>query len=147
MKVWLENSLCSHISLYCPCSSTHQLLGVKFSVQWKDPYYLVCAYATSGFKSRDGEENGSRIYQLVLHKTSLLPSNIPARNIVPLKYNKDAAALDDSNGDEGDDSGNLGKGKKRASDTPDTGNADRAKRVRVGVTDGDVEMVDSDVFI
>ena len=45
MKEWLETSLCSHISLCSPCSSTHQLLGVKFSVQWRDPYYLVCAYA------------------------------------------------------------------------------------------------------
>ena len=35
--------------------------------------------------------------------------------------------------------------KKRASDTPDTGNVDRAKRVRVGMADGDVEMADSDV--
>ena len=37
----------------------------------------------------------------------LLPSNIPA-----LKYNMDAAALNNSNGDQGGDSGNLGKGKK-----------------------------------
>ena len=82
----------------------------------------------------------------MLHEMSLLPSNIPSRNIIPLKYNKDAAALDDSNGDQGGDSGNFRKGKKRASDTPDTGNIDRVKRVRVGVTDGDVEMADSDVF-
>ena len=79
---------------------------------------------------------------------SLLPSDIPARNIVPLKYNTDTAALEDSNGDQGGDNRNVGKGKKRASDSPDTGNADREKRVRVGVTDGDVEMVDyaTDVF-
>ena len=84
----------------------------------------------------------------MLHEMFLLPSNIPACNVVPLKYNnlKDAAALDNSNGDQGIDSGNLGKGKKRASDTPDTGNANRAKRVRGGVTDGDVEMVDCNVF-
>ena len=50
VKVWLETSLCSHISLCCPCSSTHQLLGVKFSVQWRDPYYLVCAYANGKLK-------------------------------------------------------------------------------------------------
>ena len=82
----------------------------------------------------------------MLHEMSLLPSNIPSRNIVPLKYNKDATALDDSNGDQGGDSGNFRKGKKRASDTPDTSNVDRVKRVHVGVTNGDVEMADSDVF-
>ena len=50
VKMWLETSLCSHISLCCLCSSTHQLLGVKFSVQWRDPYYLVCAYADGKLK-------------------------------------------------------------------------------------------------
>ena len=77
---------------------------------------------------------------------SLLPSNIPSRNVVPPKYNKDAAALHDSNGDQGGDSGNFRKEKKRASDTPDTSNVDRVKRVHVGVTNGDVEMADSDIF-
>ena len=50
VKVWLETSLCSHISLCCPCSSMHKLLGVKFSVQWRDPHYLVCAYADGKLK-------------------------------------------------------------------------------------------------
>ena len=52
VKMWLETSLCSHISLCCPCSSTHQLLGVRFSVQWRDPYYLVCAYVDGKLKQR-----------------------------------------------------------------------------------------------
>ena len=121
------------------------MLLLKVLASWEIAPQSEEKRATSGFKSRDGEENGSRIYQLVLHEMTLLPSNIPAHNIVPPKYNKDAAALDDSNGDQGGDSGNLAKGKRRASDDADTGNADRAKRVRVGVTDGDVEMVDSDV--
>ena len=50
VKVWLETSLCSHISLCCPCSSVHHLLGVKFSVQWKDPYYLICSYVGGKLK-------------------------------------------------------------------------------------------------
>ena len=50
VKAWLETSLCSHISLCCPCSSMHKLLGVKFSVQWRDPHYLVCAYADGKLK-------------------------------------------------------------------------------------------------
>src|SRR5271169_4377008 len=44
VKLWLETSLCSHISLCCLCSSRHCLSGVKFSVQWRDPYYLICSY-------------------------------------------------------------------------------------------------------
>ena len=122
------------------------MLLLKVLASWEIALQSEEKCTTSGFKSRDGEENGSRIYQLMLHEMSLLPSNIPSRNVVPLKYNKDAAALDDSNRDQGGDSGNFRKGKKRASDTPDTGNIDRVKRVRVGVTDGDVEMADSDIF-
>jgi hypothetical protein len=49
--------------------------------------------ASSGFKIRPGEENGSRIYQLLLHEMSLLPSDIPAKNRVPRsKVFKDGAS-------------------------------------------------------
>lgn len=39
--------------------------------------------AASGFKLRKNEENGSRVYQLVLHEMALHPNNIPAYNTVP----------------------------------------------------------------
>ena len=104
---------------------------------------------------RDGEENGSRIYQLVLHSMNLLPSNIPSCGVVPLKYRdsdntgKDVRnpALDDSNRDseqlERDDTTDLEKGKKRTSDASDNDNVDSTKRTRMRMTaDSDVEMSD-----
>jgi hypothetical protein len=47
VKLWLETSLSSHITL---CSSRHQPSGIKFSVQWRDPYYLVCSYVDGKLK-------------------------------------------------------------------------------------------------
>jgi len=46
VKLWLETSLTSHSSF---CSSMH-LSGVKFSVQWRDPYYLICSYVNGKLK-------------------------------------------------------------------------------------------------
>ncbi|KIM39064.1 hypothetical protein M413DRAFT_447420 [Hebeloma cylindrosporum] len=107
--------------------------------------------ATSVFKSREGEENGSRIYQLVLHDMCLLPSNIPSHNIVPLKY-RNATALENPNKEKagkGVDQVDIGKGKKRALSDFDDGDeaVGKAKKVRLSMTgDGDVEMGESDVF-
>lgn len=98
--------------------------------------------ATSAYKTREGEENGTRIYQLVLHKMSLLPSSIPSRNVVPLKY-RDFPANKDS--DQAPESVDPGKGKKRASEDSQDGRSDvdrSTKRART--EDGDVQMYDAD---
>jgi hypothetical protein len=52
VKLWLETSLCSHISLCCSCSSSsrHHFLRVKISVLWRDPYYLICSYVDGKLK-------------------------------------------------------------------------------------------------
>ena len=50
VKLWLETSLCSHISLCRSCSSRHLASGVKFSVQWRDSYYLICLFAGGKLK-------------------------------------------------------------------------------------------------
>ena len=50
VKGWLEASLCSHVSLCCTCSFKYQLLSVRFSVLWRDPYYFVCAYTDGKLK-------------------------------------------------------------------------------------------------
>ena len=53
--------------------------------------------AASNYKSRPGDENGSRIYQLVLKRMELLPSNLPGNNIVepsPSDKGKKRAAID-----------------------------------------------------
>jgi hypothetical protein len=54
--------------------------------------------AASNYKSRAGDENGSRIYQLVLKKMQLLPSNLPAHNVFehfPNSKGKKRASTDD----------------------------------------------------
>ena len=47
LKSWLETSLSSHTT-FCSCS--RQPLGIKFSVQWRDLYYLICSYVGGRLK-------------------------------------------------------------------------------------------------
>ena len=49
VKQWLEYSFSSHVS-DCVACSNYQALQVKFCVQWKDPYYLVCSYVDGKLK-------------------------------------------------------------------------------------------------
>lgn len=50
VKMWLEHSLCSHISCCCSCSSKHHFRKVNFSVQWKNPLYVICSYVDGNLK-------------------------------------------------------------------------------------------------
>jgi hypothetical protein len=89
------------------------MLRLKPFASWEIAPQSEERRATSGFRSRDGEENGSRVYQLVLHEMQLLPSNIPTRNIIPTKYDKPSAAVvNDSNAHQENNGGDLTKGKK-----------------------------------
>jgi hypothetical protein len=49
VKLWLQDSLCSH-NLSCPCSSSRVVIGRKFSVQWRESYYMVCSYVDGKIK-------------------------------------------------------------------------------------------------
>jgi hypothetical protein len=44
VKVWLETSLLSHIRVCLSCRFTYSVVGVKLSVHWRDPYFLICSY-------------------------------------------------------------------------------------------------------
>ncbi|KAF8815174.1 hypothetical protein BYT27DRAFT_7215835 [Phlegmacium glaucopus] len=103
--------------------------------------------ATSGFKSREGEENGSRMYQLVLHEMTLLPSNIPAYNLIPHKETN----IEYPNGNEKTvTQASIGLGSRRKwvfggfdADNRIVGNP---KKICLVTEDSNIEMTNNDVF-
>jgi hypothetical protein len=102
---------------------------LKVDASWEISPQSEEKRAASGFKSRDGEENGSRIYQLLLHEMLLLPSNIPAYNRVPCENEK---------------------GKKHVLVEPDLRNDDNigmSKKMRMAPNESpaDIEMTDTNV--
>ncbi|KAF8804660.1 hypothetical protein BYT27DRAFT_7213795 [Phlegmacium glaucopus] len=105
--------------------------------------------ATSGFKSREGEENGSRIYQLdlVLHEMTLLPSNIPAYNLIPPKETN----IEYPNGNEkmvAQASIDLGKVRKQVFGGFDADNriVGNPKKICLVTEDSNIKMTNDDVF-
>ena len=123
------------------------LLKVPGPARWEISPQSEEKRATSGFKSRDGEENGSRIYQLLLHEMSLLPSNVPASNRIPSKIVNQDATIEDPNGTMpvGTEPGiDRGKGKKcvLASIDSDDGDVGMCKKIRQVVEDADIEIAD-----
>ena len=70
-----------------------------FTISWEISPQIGEKRATSNYRSRPGDENGSRIYQLVLKRMELLPSNVPSKNIIEYSANskgKKRASPDDS---------------------------------------------------
>ena len=97
------------------------------------------------FKSRNGEENGSRIYQLQLHDMCLLPSNIPANNRIPRKLINQSDTFKDPNGIVGADAlagVDVGKGKKHvlASFDSDDGKVGTSKKLRLVPYESDADI-------
>ena len=86
---------------------------------------------TSNYRICPGDENGSRIYQLVLKRMDLLPSNVPAKNIIGCSEAEIA---------------NM-KGKKRASASArvSTGSMSSRSQKKVGVRNLNQIPQDSDV--
>lgn len=50
VKLWLETSLNSHQSVCSLCFSNYYLSRVRFNVQWRDPYYMICSYVNGKLK-------------------------------------------------------------------------------------------------
>ena len=101
-------------------SSSYLLLLLNLFGRWEISPQSEEKRTTSGYKSRVGEENGSRIYQLLLQEMLLLPSNIPANNRVPRnKVINHKAIFKDPSTIMGADAlaGDVGKGKKRVLDS------------------------------
>ena len=49
VKNWIEGALNSHISL-CPACRSKGNSSIKFSVQWRDSYFVVCSYLNGRIK-------------------------------------------------------------------------------------------------
>ena len=121
-----------------PSVANNKFLRWEISPQTKE------RRATSAFKMRQGEENSSQIYQLALHKMTILPSNIPAFN--------STETVIDSDVDKDVDIKNLtdtltppDKGKKRAlSDSESNGSDNEPKKIRpfaeISEDQSDVDM-------
>lgn len=105
--------------------------------------------AASGFKLRQGEENGSRIYQLVLHEMSLLPSNIPAYNVLPCNNSKPNINENEQTASGSNcDIDHFAKEKKQAlPDLESTDNDKGQKKTRMATEHPDIEMTIGDVVM
>ena len=120
---------------------------LKIHARWEIPPQSEEKRATSGFKTRDGEENGSRIYQILLHDMCLLPSNNPAKNRVSHKVTNENASIKGPNPQAGVNV-TVDKGKKRDRESEsDEGRTESPKVPRpISLTpydsDPDIEMTD-----
>ena len=131
------------------------MLLLKPGTRWEIPPQSEERRETSGFKARAGDQNGSRIYQLLLHEMLLLPSNIPVKNRATAKtFNTNNSFKDQTGNLEADTQDDVdepvaGKGRKRALDSLDSDDegvpADASKRPRLVLyesDDADIEMAD-----
>ena len=50
VKEWLESALNSHVSVCHACSTKRLNSSIKFSVQWRDSYFVVCSYLNGRIK-------------------------------------------------------------------------------------------------
>lgn len=100
----------------------HHWLTIILS-SWEIPPQSEEKRAASAFKLRQGEENGTRIYQLVLHNMILLPSNVPTQNVTsttPVQVPPPPTPINLTTISEERTHHNVNKGKKRAFLTPDS---------------------------
>jgi hypothetical protein len=91
---------------------------------------------------KQGEENGSRIYQLLLHEMCLMPSNIPAYNLRPT-YGFESNQMSNTSQDNDDEHDPTFKGKKRVlaeTDSEETSDDNGTKKNRFATYPTDVEM-------
>ena len=97
------------------------------SISWEISPQTGEKRGTSNYRTRPGDENGSRIYQLVLKRMDLLPSNVPAKNIIGCSEAEIA---------------NM-KGKKRASASArvSTGSMSSRSQKKVGVRNLNLVML------
>jgi hypothetical protein len=129
--------------------SSYVLLLLKVPARWEISPQSEEKRVTLGFKSRNGKENGSCIYQLLLHNMCLLPSNIPANNCVPQQVINQNATFKDLNRIVGVDAlagVDVGKGKKcvLASFDSDNGRVGMSKKLHLVTyeSDANIEMAD-----